>query len=97
MRKAVVAAVMLLGSTALVSGCQKLTKMVGTQTEVKDTAYPERVYWGDTHLHTANSVDAFGFGNRLDPEAALRFASGEEVTSSTGIKANCNGRSIFWW
>ena len=87
MRKAVVAAIMLLGSTALVSGCQKLTKMVGTQTEVKDTAYPERVYWGDTHLHTANSVDAFGFGNRLDPEAALRFASGEEVTSSTGIKA----------
>ena len=87
MRKAVVAAIMLLGSTALVSGCQKLTKMVGSQTEVKDTAYPERVYWGDTHLHTSNSVDAFGFGNRLDPEAALRFASGEEVTSSTGIKA----------
>ncbi|MDL2351410.1 MAG: DUF3604 domain-containing protein [Pseudomonadota bacterium] len=87
MRKAVMAAMMLLGSTALVSGCHKLTKMVGGQTEVKNTAYPERVYWGDTHLHTSNSVDAFGFGNRLDPEAALRFASGEEVTSSTGIKA----------
>ena len=87
MRKAVMAAVLLLGSTSLVGGCKKLTKMVGTQTEVKNTAYPERVYWGDTHLHTANSVDAFGFGNRLDPEAALRFASGEEVTSSTGIKA----------
>ena len=48
---------------------------------------PERVYWGDTHLHTSNSVDAFGFGNRLGPEEALRFARGEEVTSSTGIKA----------
>ena len=87
MRKAVLAAVLLLGSTALVSGCQKLTKMVGGEVVVKDSAYPERVYWGDTHLHTSNSVDAFGFGNRLDPEAALRFASGEEVTSSTGIKA----------
>ena len=87
MRKAVMAAIMLLGSTALVSGCDKLTKLAAGKVEVKDAVYPERVLWGDTHLHTANSVDAFGFGNRLDPEAALRFASGEEVTSSTGIKA----------
>ena len=47
---------------------------------VKLADYPERVYWGDTHLHTANSVDAFGFGVRLGPEEALRFARGEEVT-----------------
>ena len=67
MRKAVLAAVLLLGSTALVSGCQKITKMVGGEVVVKDSAFPERVYWGDTHLHTSNSVDAFGFGNRLDP------------------------------
>ena len=87
MRKAVLVALLLLGSTGLVTGCKKLTQMVGSQTEVKNSVYPERVYWGDTHLHTSNSVDAFGFGNRLDPEAALRFASGEEVTSSTGIKA----------
>ncbi|MFM5895170.1 MAG: DUF3604 domain-containing protein, partial [Novosphingobium sp.] len=87
MRKAVLAAVMLLGSTTLATGCHKLTKMVGGETQVTNTAYPERVYWGDTHLHTSNSVDAFGFGNRLGPEEALRFASGEEVTSSTGVKA----------
>ena len=49
--------------------------------------YPDRVYWGDTHLHTDNSVDAFGFGVRLGPEAALRFARGEAVTSTTGQKA----------
>ena len=87
MRKATVLVAILLSATALLTGCKKLTKMVGSPTEVKNSAYPERVYWGDTHLHTSNSVDAFGFGNRLDPEAALRFASGEEVTSSTGIKA----------
>ena len=46
--------------------------------------FPDRPYWGDTHLHTDNSVDAFGFGVRLGPEAALRFARGEEVTASTG-------------
>ena len=25
--------------------------------------FPDRPYWGDTHLHTDNSVDAFGFGH----------------------------------
>jgi len=49
--------------------------------------YPTRVYWGDTHLHTADSVDAFGFGNRLSSEAALRFARGEKVTSTRGVEA----------
>lgn len=49
--------------------------------------FPDRPYWGDTHLHTDNSVDAFGSGNRLGPEAALQFASGQEVVSSTGLKA----------
>ena len=77
----------LLGSSALVSGCDKARQVVTGRVEVANTAHPERVYWGDTHLHTSNSPDAFGSGNRLGPEDALRFARGEEVTSSTGIKA----------
>lgn len=55
--------------------------------QVENTEFPENVYWGDTHLHTSNSVDAFGFGVRLGPEEALRFASGEEVTATKGLKA----------
>lgn len=58
-----------------------------TDAEIKLTAYPERVYWGDTHLHTSNSIDAFAFGAKLGPEDALRFARGEEVTSTGGLKA----------
>ena len=46
--------------------------------------YPTRVLWGDTHLHTANSLDAAAFGNTLGPEPAYRFARGEEVVSSSG-------------
>lgn len=46
-----------------------------------------KLLWGDTHLHTANSIDAFGFGVKLGPEEALRFARGEEVKSTWGIKA----------
>ncbi len=58
----------------------------GTDT-VELAEFPDRPYWGDTHLHTDNSVDAFGFGTRLGPEAALRFARGEEVTATTGAQA----------
>jgi len=46
-----------------------------------------QLLWGDTHVHTSNSVDAFGFGVKLGPEEALRFARGEEVTSTGGLKA----------
>jgi len=87
MRKALALTAVLLGSTALLSGCDKVKQVVTGKSEIANTAYPEKVFWGDTHLHTNNSPDAFGFGNRLDSEAALRFARGEEVISSTGQKA----------
>ena len=45
---------------------------------------PTQVFWGDTHLHTALSMDAGAFGNRLGLDEAYRFARGEEVTSATG-------------
>ena len=46
--------------------------------------FPTQVYWGDTHVHTDNSLDAKGFGANIDVEVGLRFARGEEVVSSTG-------------
>jgi hypothetical protein len=49
-----------------------------------ERAYSTRVFWGDTHLHTAISVDAGAFGNRLGLDDAYRFARGEEVVSATG-------------
>jgi hypothetical protein len=48
--------------------------------------YPTRVFWGDTHLHTSISVDA-GTMNRVGQEDAFRFARGEEVTSTGGLRA----------
>jgi len=44
---------------------------------------PNKVYWGDTHLHTSFSMDAGAFGNRLGLEEAYRFARGEELQSTT--------------
>jgi hypothetical protein len=49
-------------------------------------SFPTQVFWGDTHLHTGNSLDAGAFGARLLPEDAHRFARGEELISSTGLK-----------
>jgi hypothetical protein len=46
-----------------------------------------QVFWGDTHLHTAFSSDAGLIGTSLQPADAYRFARGEEVTSSTGVRA----------
>jgi hypothetical protein len=55
--------------------------------QVAEAPYPTQVFYGDTHLHTMNSGDAIVFGTRITPEDALRFASGEKVTSSTGYAA----------
>jgi len=49
--------------------------------------FPGRVFFGDTHLHTAYSADAGLAGNTLAPDAAYRFAKGETVVSSTGVPA----------
>ena len=51
-----------------------------------DQHFPTRIFWGDTHVHTRNSIDAGFVGNTLGPEEAFRFARGEEVTSSTGLR-----------
>ncbi|HSH06878.1 MAG TPA: DUF3604 domain-containing protein [Burkholderiales bacterium] len=48
--------------------------------------FPTQVYFGDTHLHTGMSMDAGAFGARLLPEDAYRFARGEELVASTGLK-----------
>jgi len=49
--------------------------------------FPNRVFWGDSHLHTSYSWDAGLVGARLDPGDAYRFARGEEVTASMGVRA----------
>ncbi|MGL6269421.1 MAG: DUF3604 domain-containing protein, partial [Chitinophagaceae bacterium] len=41
----------------------------------------KEAYFGETHLHTAYSLDAYIGGARLRPEDAYRFAMGEEVSS----------------
>jgi len=46
--------------------------------------YPTQPFFGDTHVHTAFSMDAGAFGARLSPKDAYRFARGEQITASSG-------------
>jgi hypothetical protein len=51
-----------------------------------DRDFPTNVYFGDTHLHTSLSFDAYGDGNiAMDPEVAYQFAKGEQVDGHDGV------------
>ncbi|MXN63483.1 DUF3604 domain-containing protein [Stappia sp. GBMRC 2046] len=57
--------------------------------------FPDRVFFGDTHLHTGLSVDAGLFGARLGLDDAYRFAKGEQVISNTGQPVKLS-RPLDW-
>src|SRR5271157_5528727 len=39
----------------------------------------KNAYFGDLHLHTGYSMDAFAFGTRTTPEDSYKYAMGETV------------------
>ncbi|WP_371377918.1 DUF3604 domain-containing protein [Thalassotalea aquiviva] len=60
-----------------------------------DDDYPNQVLFGDTHLHTAFSADAGLVGATTTPDDAYRFAKGETVVSSNGLRARLQ-RPLDW-
>jgi len=68
-----------------------LASMSDSYSPQRDPNLPMRLLWGDTHLHTTYSPDAFSMGNvALTPEQAYAFARGEEVLASNGMQARLN-------
>ncbi|MEJ2088644.1 MAG: DUF3604 domain-containing protein [Gammaproteobacteria bacterium] len=47
----------------------------------------KRLLWGDLHVHTAWSLDAYAFGALATPEEAYRFARGQPLTLASGETA----------
>ena len=67
---------------------QQAETLPATQTGIDDALIPRRPLWGDTHVHTNLSVDAFSLGNKnLGPEEAYKFAAGEPVILPNGETA----------
>ena len=48
-------------------------------------------YFGDVHVHTGNSFDAYVFGVRRTPEDAYRFAKGEQIQHDAGYQIQLEG------
>ncbi|MGD8607687.1 MAG: DUF3604 domain-containing protein [Myxococcales bacterium] len=69
----------LVGIGALALGCSKSDLPAYAKTAAAG-GEPNEVFWGDTHLHTSYSPDAYFFGNTTaDPETAYRYAKGIPV------------------
>ena len=51
-------------------------------------SYPVNLYWGDTHVHTYLSSDAFATGTTITSDQAYRFAKGERIKANGGQYAS---------
>jgi hypothetical protein len=59
----------------------KAAGFVSTANAAENSSMERRAYFGELHLHTGYSFDAYTFmGARTTPEDAYRFAKGEPVT-----------------
>ena len=53
--------------------------------EHKTSPNPDRnAYFGDLHVHTENSFDAYSFGTTASPADAYKYARGEAIKHPTG-------------
>ncbi|MEO0499692.1 MAG: DUF3604 domain-containing protein, partial [Pseudomonadota bacterium] len=97
---------MLLLSAALLTGCTVTNgdgadsaAEMGTDSQEKVAASgrtpgynPDRnAYFGDLHIHTRNSFDAYIFNVRATPDDAYRFARGEALTHPSGYDIQLSG------
>ena len=53
-----------------------------SEAEGSTASHTQRAYFGELHVHTMNSPDAFLFNVRSTPEQAMRFAKGYSVEHS---------------
>ena len=87
----------LIGLCFLLNGCSDPDKVPETHISRPPTAaaptvvverFPLRTaLFGDLHVHTSWSADAYAGGNRLGPNTAYRFAKGDKVELQNGTEA----------
>jgi hypothetical protein len=52
------------------------------------------VYYGDLHVHTRNSFDAYIFNVRATPDDAYRYAKGETIGHAAGFDVQLGGEPL---
>ena len=67
----------------------------GSPGEAAESRSIRNAYFGDVHVHTKYSFDAYIFGTRNDPDDAYRFAKGEPLTHAAGIEMRLNAPLDF--
>lgn len=88
-------ALVALGATAALTQTQApARKASATRPPTVDPA-ARRAFFGELHLHTVMSFDAWAFGTKVTPDQAYKFARGEtimvpasQVATEQGIKAS---------
>jgi hypothetical protein len=78
---------LLLCATGLLAAGTSAAESIGEPGRSADQPNPlKNVYFGEEHMHTRNSFDAFTIGVNMTWEDAYRYAKGEEVKlSTTGV------------
>jgi hypothetical protein len=89
----------LIAAAALLAACSDATAPpAGPDVEAREPCADRdprrRAYFGDLHVHTRNSFDAWAFGVRATPEDAYRFARGGEVLLPPNDAAGNPTRSV---
>jgi hypothetical protein len=81
-----------LAALALAAGCGDRSAE-GERADTENTAAAaegqpnplRNAYFGDLHVHTRNSFDAYIFNVRADPDAAYRYAKGDTIAHAAGF------------
>lgn len=63
----------------------------GARAAARASDVPRQAWFGDLHVHTRWSFDAYSMGVRVGPEDAYRYARGEEIDHVSGGKIRLSG------
>ncbi len=81
-------------------GRQAINSLFPANTEIltlRPAPNPERnAYFGDLHVHTANSFDAYVFGTLSTPDDAYRYARGQALPHPSGYQVQLQQSMDFY-
>ena len=67
-----------------------------TNSKPTETPAERKAYFGDLHVHTTYSLDAYAFGTVATPYDAYRFAKGEAIANPAGFKMQLSRPMDFY-